>query len=97
MLKCEIFDHLDFHYLYTIVTLWLKYKLIICIFGGDRHHLLSSAHTEHTYEFLMRMLRAVLRIRIRTHRIHMFLGLRDPDLDPLVRDMDPDPSIIMQK
>ncbi len=36
---------------------------------------------------------AVLRIRI--HRIHMFLGLLDPD--PLVRGMDPDPSIIMQK
>ncbi len=32
----------------------------------------------------------VLRIRI-----HMFLGLLDPD--PLVRDMDPDPSIIEQK
>ena len=32
---------------------------------------------------------AVLRIRI-----HMFLGLPDPD--PLVRGMDPDPSIIMQ-
>ncbi len=32
----------------------------------------------------------VLRIRI-----HMFLGLPDPD--PLVRGMDPDPSIIMQK
>jgi hypothetical protein len=30
----------------------------------------------------------VLRIRIRIHRIHMFLGLLDPD---------PDPSIIMQK
>jgi hypothetical protein len=28
-------------------------------------------------------------------RIHMFLGLPDPD--PLVRGMDPDPSIIMQK
>ncbi len=28
-------------------------------------------------------------------RIHMFLGLLDPD--PLVRDMDPDPSIITQK
>ncbi len=33
---------------------------------------------------------AVLRIRI--HRIHMFLGLLDPD--PLVWGMDPDPSII---
>jgi hypothetical protein len=48
---------------------------------------------------------AALRIRI---RIHMFLGLldpdplvrgMDPDPDPLVRGMDPDPdpSIIMQK
>jgi hypothetical protein len=47
----------------------------------------------------------VLRIRIRIHRIHMFLGLPDPD--PLVRGMDRDPdplldpdpypSIIMQK
>jgi hypothetical protein len=34
-------------------------------------------------------------LRIRIHRIHMFLGLQDPD--PLVRGMDPDPSIIMQK
>jgi hypothetical protein len=41
----------------------------------------------------------VLRIRIRSHwihRIHMFLGLPDPD--PIVRGMDPDPDpfIIMQ-
>ncbi len=37
-----------------------------------------------------------IRIRIRIHRIHMFLGLLD---DPLVRGMDPDPDpfIIMQK
>jgi hypothetical protein len=35
---------------------------------------------------------AVLRIRI---RICMFLGLLDPD--PLVRGMDPEPSIIKQK
>ena len=45
--------------------------------------------------------RPVLRIRtrIRIHRIHMFLGLPDPD--PLIRGMDPDPesdpSIIMRK
>jgi hypothetical protein len=40
----------------------------------------------------------VLRIRIRIHRIHMYLGLLDPDPDPLVTSMDPDPdpSIIMQ-
>jgi hypothetical protein len=42
-------------------------------------------------------LQAALRIRIRIHRIHMFLGLPDPN--PLFRgkDPDPDPSIIMQK
>jgi hypothetical protein len=50
----------------------------------------------------------VLRIRIgiRIRWIHMFLGLSDPDPDPLVTGMDPDmdpaldpdpdPSIIMQ-
>ncbi len=32
----------------------------------------------------------VLWIRIRNRRIHMFLGLLDPDPDPLVRGMDPD-------
>jgi hypothetical protein len=39
-----------------------------------------------------------MRIRIGIRRIHMFLGLPDPD--PLVRDTDPapdpDPSIIKQ-
>ncbi len=38
--------------------------------------------------------------RIRINRIPIFLGLRDPDPDPIVRGMDPapapDPSIIMQ-
>jgi hypothetical protein len=34
-------------------------------------------------------------LRIRIHRIHMFLGLLDLDL--LVRDMDPDPFIIVEK
>ncbi len=29
-------------------------------------------------------------LRIRIHRIHMFLGLLDPDPDPLVRDVDRD-------
>ncbi len=32
-------------------------------------------------------------VRIRIHRIHMFLGLLDPDPDPLVRGMDPDPAL----
>jgi hypothetical protein len=43
----------------------------------------------------------VLRIRIRTRRIRMFLGLLDPDHDPLFRGMDSDPdlepSLIKQK
>ncbi len=34
------------------------------------------------------VLTAVLRIRI-----HVFLGLLDPDPDPLVRGMDPDPDL----
>ncbi len=45
------------------------------------------------------VLKTVLRIRIRSRRISMFLGLLGPD--PLVRDPDlapePDPSIIKQK
>jgi hypothetical protein len=41
----------------------------------------------------MRVFEPVYEIRL--HRIHMFLGLLDPD--PLVRavDPDPDPSIIL--
>ena len=40
-----------------------------------------------------------IRIRIRIHRIHMFLVLLDPDPESLVRgmDADPDPSNIKQK
>jgi hypothetical protein len=29
----------------------------------------------------------------RIHRIHVFFGLPDPDPDPLVRGMDPDPAL----
>ncbi len=36
-----------------------------------------------------------IRIRVRNHRIHVFLCLLDPDPAPLVRGMDP--SIIEQK
>jgi hypothetical protein len=36
---------------------------------------------------------AVLRIRIRIHRIHVFWGLLDPD--PLVRVMNPDPDPVL--
>jgi hypothetical protein len=53
----------------------------------------------------LNIFKAVFRIRIRIHRIHVFFGLPDSDLDPLARGMDPDsdqamdpdPSIIMQK
>jgi hypothetical protein len=47
--------------------------------------------------FFSRTSQAVFRIRIRIQRIHMFLGLPDPNPDPLVRGMDPDPSVIKQK
>ncbi len=39
-----------------------------------------------------RLCLALLRIRI-----HVFLGLLDLDPDPLVRGIDPDPSIVKQK
>jgi hypothetical protein len=42
---------------------------------------------------------SVLWIRVWIRRFRMFVGLLDPDTDPLVRgtDPDPDPSIIKQK
>jgi len=51
----------------------------------DVRNLLEVFSREYTHK-------AVLRI----HRIHMFLGLLDPDPDPLVGSMDPDPCIIKQ-
>jgi hypothetical protein len=41
------------------------------------------------------VLTAVFWIRIRIHRIHVFLGHLDPD--PLVRGMDPDPDLDASK
>jgi hypothetical protein len=35
---------------------------------------------------------AVLLIPIRMHRIHLFLGLLDPDPDPSFRGINPDPA-----
>jgi hypothetical protein len=35
---------------------------------------------------------AVLGVRIWIRRFRMFLGLQDPDPDPLVRGTDPDPA-----
>ncbi len=51
--------------------------------------------TKAPFDQLIAVLRT--RIRIRTRRIHMFLGILDPDPDTLVRGMDPEPSIIKQK
>jgi hypothetical protein len=48
-------------------------------------------HNQQTYHALGK------NTRITRIRIHMFLVLQDPDPDPLVTGMDPDPSIIMQK
>ncbi len=65
----------------------------------------SKISTQHKFRAIGHLSKPVLRIqiRIRIHRIHVFLGLLDPD--PLVRGMDPDPdpapdpdpSVIMQK
>ncbi len=54
---------------------------------GEAHLLQQEVHL-HAHKS-----QPVLRIPIR--RIHMFLGLPDPD--PLVGDMDPDPPNIKQK
>jgi hypothetical protein len=59
--------------------------------------LLSALTLDNYYPDPVPKHRTVLRIRIQTRRIHMFLALPDPDPDPLVRDMDPNPSIIKQK
>ncbi len=42
------------------------------------------------FHFCESVLRIRIRIWIRIHRIHMFLGLLDQD--PLVRGMNPDPD-----
>jgi hypothetical protein len=58
-----------------------------------------AIHTRATMVMLMvcRMVWYLPLLRIRIRRIHMFLGLLDPWPAPLVRGMDPDPSIIKQK
>jgi hypothetical protein len=68
---------------------------------GGGHQAKYSTIKGHVYYILniifiwRRAYKPVLRIRIR--RIHMFLGFPVPHPDTLIRDMDPDPSIIKQK
>ena len=64
------------------------------LYAPLQHVSAGSIHIQSLVSCLFTSSDSVLRIRIRI-RIHMFLGLLDPD--PLVRGMDPDPSIIMQK
>ncbi len=54
----------------------------------------QGAHQVPQDDFLNSVLRVRISIRSRIRGIHMFLGLADPHPDPLVRYMDPDPSII---
>ncbi len=50
-----LYDRSDFHDFYSIkpfmcrMTLGLKYKLIILIFGGARHHFISDAYAQHMF------------------------------------------------
>jgi nucleoside-diphosphate-sugar epimerase len=76
-----------------------NYTLPVNIGNPDEHTISTFAHlirfAFHTVSHLKPVL--LIRIRIRIHRIHMFLGLLDPDPDPLARGMNPDPSIIKGK
>jgi hypothetical protein len=71
----------------------------ICQRDNSTHHEHIAKESTSIRSDILSFYQAVFRI----HRIHMFLGLPDPD--PLVRFMDPDsdpapapdPSIIMQK
>jgi hypothetical protein len=75
----------------------------ICQRDNSTHHEHIAKESTSIRSDILSFYQAVFRIRI--HRIHMFLGLPDPD--PLVlgmdpdsapdSDPDPDPSIIIQK
>ena len=101
----EVFLHIltihlaDFRVEYAATTV----RFALCKLCNGFINLEEEGDEEGVVNRCANLLPAVLRIRIRIHRIHMFLGLPDPD--PLVRGMDPDsdpaldpdPSIIMQK
>jgi hypothetical protein len=65
-----------------LIELWLLIRVLKLLYYIFRF--LSQEHWRHGE-------RTVLGIRIRIHRIRMFLGFLN--LDPLVRDPDPDPSL----
>ncbi len=73
----------------------VQYKLTNLVLGNSLP--LQLQHQQGFIEGTPHLLwhEPVLRIRIR--RIHMFSGRSDPNLYPLFRDTDPDPSIIKQK
>ncbi len=54
---------------------------------------LQNTRTQTPYPIKKPVLRIQIRTRIRIHRIHMFLGLLDPEPDPSCRGMDPDPDL----
>jgi hypothetical protein len=49
----------------------LKYNIIILVFGGRWHPLISYAHAEH--KFLMRMLRLHINVRVLCISLRIFL------------------------
>ncbi len=86
------------------VTLFLKtQKKFICIFWVSENGEPSNPKKVHINSWFddipIKKKNSVLFQAVFRIRIHMFLGLMDPNPEPLVRgiDPDPDPSIINQK
>ncbi len=72
---------------------WLRFQLGFPL----KPRAIIKSDKEQVTKFMSSRYQAVLRIRIL--RIRMFSGLQDPDPNPLVKgiDPDPDPSITKQK
>jgi hypothetical protein len=92
------------HYLLLTMFRWLlpvfttrQSTAITTHFPGFRRISIDDMRKTQVMLTLTRIKITVLRIR--THRIRMFLGILDPHQDPLVRgtDLNPDPSIIKQR
>jgi hypothetical protein len=74
-----------------------NYTLPVNIGNPDEHTISTFAHLIRFAFHTISHLKPVLLIRIWIHRIHMFLGLLDPDPDQLARGLNPNPSIIKKK